>query len=129
MGILYERNAPGNLRNDIKRDQENPRISAVLDSDSCSWGDPMADWTMFLLYIKMTEGTERSDSEGAQAFWQVYGQPEHSKGVRFREQIYRAGHFAQGRLDRHRQGRDDIVLRTYDKLREIIATLQDIIKD
>ncbi len=113
----------------IKRDQEHPRISAVLDSDSCSWGDPMADWTMFLLHIKMTEGTASNDIEGAQAFWRAYGQPERSKGTLFREQIYRAGHFAQGRLDRHRQGRDDIVFRTYDKLRESIATLQDIVKD
>ncbi|HEX6554941.1 MAG TPA: aminoglycoside phosphotransferase family protein [Ktedonobacteraceae bacterium] len=113
----------------IKRDQENPRITAVLDSDSCSWGDPMADWTMFLLHIKKTEGSARNDIAGVQAFWQAYGQPEHNKGARFREQIYRANHFAQGRLDRHRQRRDDIVLRTYDKLREILATLQDIIKD
>lgn len=111
----------------IKRDQENPRITAVLDSDSCSWGDPMADWTMFLLHIKMTEGTARNDIEGVQAFWQAYGQPEYSKGLLFREQVYRASHFAQGRLERHRQGRDDIVLRTYDKLRAIIAALQNII--
>ncbi len=113
----------------IKRDQEHPRITAVLDSDSCSWGDPMADWTMFLMHIKMTEGTARNDSSAAQAFWQAYGQPERSKGALLREQIYRASHFAQGRLDRHRQGRDEIVLRTYGKLREILATLQSIKKD
>lgn len=113
----------------IKRDQENPRIAAVLDTDSCSWGDPMADWTMFLLHIKMTEGTAKNDIEGVQAFWQGYGQPEHSKGALFREQIYRARHFAEGRMERHRQGRDDIVLRTYNKLREIIVTLQDIIAE
>jgi aminoglycoside phosphotransferase (APT) family kinase protein len=112
----------------IKRDQENPRISAVLDSDSCSWGDPMADWTMFLLHIKRTEGTTRNDLEGVQAFWQGYGQPESSKGAHFREQIYYASHFAQSRLERHRQGRDDIVRRTYDKLREIILALREIIE-
>jgi aminoglycoside phosphotransferase (APT) family kinase protein len=113
----------------IKRDQENPRITAVLDSDSCSWGDPMADWTMFLLHIKMTGGMARNDIEEAHAFWQAYGQPERSKGMLFREQIYHAMHFAQGRLDRQRQGRDDVVLRTYDKLRECITLLKDILKE
>jgi aminoglycoside phosphotransferase (APT) family kinase protein len=111
----------------IKRDQGNPRITAVLDSDGASWGDPMADWTMFLLHVKATEGTRRNEVEGAQAFWQGYGQPESSRGALFRDQIYRARNFAGGRLERHLQGRQDIVLRTYDKLREIIAVLQDIV--
>jgi aminoglycoside phosphotransferase (APT) family kinase protein len=111
----------------IKCDQDNPRITAVLDSDGGSWGDPLADWTMFLLHIKTTEGTRRNEIEGAQAFWQAYGQPERSKGALFRDQIYRARNFAGGRLERHLQGRNDIVLRTYDKLHEIIAALQDIV--
>jgi hypothetical protein len=61
--------------------------------------------------------------------WQAYGQPERSKGMLFREQIYHATHFAQGRLDRQRQGRDDVVLRTYDKLRECITLLKDILEE
>jgi hypothetical protein len=97
-------------------------------SDGCSWGDPIADWTMLLLHIKETEGTSSDELAGVQAFWQGYGQPEHSQGALFREQVYYAGHFAQGRLDRYRQGRDDIVLRTYDKVREITATLRDIVQ-
>jgi len=111
----------------IKRDQGNPRITAVLDSDGASWGDPMADWTMFLLYVKATEGTKRNEIEGAQAFWQTYGQPERSQGVLFREQIYRADNFAGARLEHHLQGRNHIVLRTYDKLQEIISALHHIV--
>jgi aminoglycoside phosphotransferase (APT) family kinase protein len=111
----------------IKRDQGNPRITAVLDSDGCSWGDPMEDWTMFLLHIKTTEGTIQNEIEGAQAFWQAYGQPERSKGALFRDQIYRARNFAGARLELHIRGRNEIVLRTYDRLREILVALHDII--
>lgn len=111
----------------VKRDQGNPRITAVLDSDGASWGDPMDDWMMFLLYVKATESTKRNEIEGAQVFWQAYGQPEKSRGAIFRDQIYRASNFAGGRLENHLQGRNNIVLRTYDKLHDIIATLQDIV--
>lgn len=111
----------------IALDQQNPRITAVLDADGCSWGDPMADWTMFLLHIKTTEGTIQNEIEGAQAFWQAYGQPERSQGALFRDQIYRANNFASARLEHHLQGRNDIVLRTYDRLREIITALHEIV--
>ncbi|GHO98144.1 hypothetical protein KSF_081920 [Reticulibacter mediterranei] len=111
----------------VKLDQGNPHITAVLDADGGSWGDPMADWTMFRLHIMATEGKTRNEIEGAQCFWQGYGQPERSNGALFREQIYRASNFAGARLELHLQGRDEIVLRTYEKLREIIAILRDII--
>lgn len=111
----------------VKLDQGMPRITAVLDADGCSWGDPMDDWTMFLLHIKATEGKMRNEIEGAQYFWQGYGQPERSKGALFREQIYRANNFAGARLELHSLGREEVVQRTYEKLREIIAVLQDIV--
>jgi aminoglycoside phosphotransferase (APT) family kinase protein len=111
----------------VKLDQDNPRITGVLDADGCSWGDPMADWTMFLLHIKATEGKMRNEIEGAQYFWQGYGQPGRSQGALFREQIYRANNFAGARLELHLQGRDEIVRRTYEKLRTIIDALQDIV--
>jgi len=34
----------------VTHGEEGPTISAILDSDRTSWGDPMADWTMFLLH-------------------------------------------------------------------------------
>jgi hypothetical protein len=74
-----------------------------------------------------TEGKTNNEIEGAQYFWQGYGQPERSKGALFREQVYRASNFAGARLELHLLGRDEIVQRTYEKLREIIATLQDIV--
>jgi aminoglycoside phosphotransferase (APT) family kinase protein len=111
----------------VKLDQDNPHITAVLDADGCSWGDPMADWTMFRLHIMATEGKTSNEIEGVQSFWQGYGQPECSKGALFREQIYRASNFAGARLELHLQGREEIVQRTYEKLQEIIIVLQDIV--
>jgi aminoglycoside phosphotransferase (APT) family kinase protein len=111
----------------IKRDQGNPRISAILDADGCSWGDPMSDWTMFLLHVKTTEGKNRNEIAGAPAFWQAYGQPERTRGALFREQIYRARPFAGARLDHHLERREDRVRRTYKKLREIIDTIRSIV--
>lgn len=110
----------------IKRDQEGPRISAVLDADGCTWGDPLAEWMMFLFHIK-TEASIKHVIEGAQAFWQAYGQPERSKGVRFRELLYRARPYAGLRMDHYLEGNNEQVLRTYEKIRAIIAALQDIV--
>jgi aminoglycoside phosphotransferase (APT) family kinase protein len=112
----------------IKREPEGPHISAILDADGCSWGDPMSDWTMFLLHVKTAEGSNKHEIEGAPAFWQGYGQPEQTKGALFREQIYRAKPFAGARMDHHLEGRKDRVRRTYKKLQEIIDTLQDIVR-
>jgi len=89
----------------------------------------MDDWTMFLLYIKTTEGTKCNEIAGASAFWQAYGQPERSKGALFREQIYRARPFAGARLDHHLEGDESRVLRTYNKLRETIAAIQGIVQN
>jgi len=110
----------------VRLDQGNPRITAVLDADCCSWGDPMADWTMFLLHIRATEGKTRNEIEGAQYFWQGYGQPERSKGAIFRELIYRASNFAGARLELHFRGREEIVQHTYEKLQAIIAVIMKI---
>ncbi len=110
----------------IKRDPDGPRITAVLDADGCSWGDPLADWMMFLFHTK-AEASIKHVIEGAPAFWQAYGQLEHSKGVRFRELLYRARPYAGLRMDYHLEGNKDQMLRTYDKLRDIIAALQDVV--
>jgi aminoglycoside phosphotransferase (APT) family kinase protein len=55
-GFLDEMMCPRLLHGDlwlfnllIERHKEGPRIVEVLDADSGSWGDPLADWTFFLL--------------------------------------------------------------------------------
>jgi Phosphotransferase enzyme family len=49
----------------IERTKEGPRIVGVLDADRGSWGDPLADWTFFLL-------SRRARPQEQALFWQAY---------------------------------------------------------
>lgn len=67
----------------INRGKNGPSIVGILDADRAWWGDPMADWTMFILaHAEKVEGHSR--------FWQAYGQPEDTAGTRFRAAVYDA---------------------------------------
>jgi hypothetical protein len=74
----------------IERTWEGPRIVGVLDADRGSWGDPLADWTFFLL--------ERRATPQEQAlFWQGYGgRPEAWPGAHLRALVYQGLH--QGKI-------------------------------
>jgi hypothetical protein len=53
-----------------------------------SWGDPLADWTFFLL-------SRRASPQEQALFWQAYGQPESGPGEMFRAQVYQGLHRGQ----------------------------------
>jgi aminoglycoside phosphotransferase (APT) family kinase protein len=84
------------------------RITGVIDHDRASWGDPAADWPVFM-----------ARSKNREAFWETYGQHEDT----WRDRIYHAWHLGAIRLERHRLKRDDRVRDSYDELREVIRTL------
>ncbi|HSL46152.1 MAG TPA: phosphotransferase [Anaerolineales bacterium] len=69
----------------IERGANGPAIVGVLDADRSWWGDPMADWTMFIL-------AHAEPEEGHHHFWQAYGRTEDSKGARFRKTVYDGMH-------------------------------------
>src|SRR5947208_2351376 len=73
----------------IQRTKDGPRIVGVLDADRGSWGDPLADWTFFLL-------SRRASPQEQALFWQEYGLPEAGPGALFRAQIYKGLH--QGKI-------------------------------
>lgn len=100
----------------VKRDEEGPRITALLDADRTSWGDPLADWTIFLLH--RNAGTE------ADAFWETYGQPEKTFGAQFRALIYQGRYIGGARLEHHRLHRHDIARRSYQDVQGIIEALR-----
>jgi len=102
----------------VKRDEEGPRIAGVLDSDRISWGDPMADWTMFLLHRKA--GTE------VDAFWETYGQPEKNLGAQFRMLIYRGRYIGGARLEHHRLHHHETVNRSYQDMQTVIEALMSL---
>lgn len=122
-GILDEITQPHLLYGDlwtvnilVKRDEGGPRISAVLDADRTSWGDPLGDWTIFLLH--RNAGTETD------AFWETYGQPEKTFGAQFRTLIYQGRYIGGARLEHHRLHHHNIVKRSYQDVQMIIEALK-----
>lgn len=102
----------------IKRDTQGPRISAVLDSDRTFWGDPLADWTIFLL-------NHRPPIESS-AFWETYGRPVESTAAQFRELVYRAKYLGGIRLEQHRHRRQQGVERSYQDMQAVITAFSPL---
>lgn len=100
----------------VRRSEEGPKIVAVLDSDRTSWGDPLADWTMFLL--------NRNAGAEVDAFWETYGQPEKSLGMQVRMLIYQGRYIGGARLEHHRLYHYEMVRRSYQDMRTIIERLR-----
>ena len=103
----------------VKRDEEGPRIVAVLDSDRMAWGDPLADWTMFLL--QRNAGTE------VDAFWETYGRPEKSPGAQFRNLMYQGKYLGGARLEHYRLHHPASVQRSYQDMRIVIEALEHLL--
>ncbi|WP_126552374.1 phosphotransferase family protein [Dictyobacter kobayashii] len=105
----------------VKRDpaQHVPTISAVLDSDRCWWGDPLADWTMFLLHIRATESPDPKVVAGTRAFWQTYADAEPDPGAQFRSHVYHAMSFCDARIELQRRQSHERVRQTYQRIQEI----------
>ncbi len=101
----------------FERKEDGPRITAVLDADRGSWGDPLADWTFFLL-------SRRGSLHEQALFWQEYGKPEQDVGARFRQQVYEGLH--QGKIlsvaARDRNAR--VVSKAHDALGKVVTVLQ-----
>ena len=104
----------------IKREARNPSIVGVLDADRSWWGDPMADWTMFILAHAEAE-------EGHAHFWQAYGRPEDTRGARFRKTVYDGMHAATALVWSFRNGDQGTVERAYGTLREVMEALPSLI--
>ncbi len=66
------------------------RIVGVLDADRAWWGDPAADWTMFVLASAATAKLEPYVDQ----FWAGYGEVEQGPAAAFRAEAYAALHLA-----------------------------------
>ncbi|MFD5629964.1 phosphotransferase family protein [Streptomyces sp. NPDC127072] len=93
-----------------------PVITGVLDFDRTWWGDPEADWTIYMASKK--PGTERD------AFWESYGPRPSTAGAAWRSDIYLARHIGAIRLERHRLGNVDLVPETYKEMQDVLGRLQ-----
>ncbi len=101
----------------IQRNKDGPRIVGVLDADRGSWGDPLADWTFFLL-------SRRASQQEQALFWQEYGQPVAGPGAMFRAQVYRGLHQGKILSVARRDGNERAVNRAYRALADALNALQ-----
>lgn len=92
-----------------------PTLVGVLDHDRALWGDPAADWTVFM--ASRRPGTERD------AFWETYGALPDTPHAKWRGLVYRALHIAAIRLEHHRLGRHTMIPGNYEEMRDVVRML------
>jgi aminoglycoside phosphotransferase (APT) family kinase protein len=126
-GLLDEIQVPRLLHGDlwlfnllVKRGAEATSIVGVLDADRSWWGDPMADWTMFILAHTEAE-------EGHAHFWKAYGPPEDTLGARFRKTVYDGMHAGTALVWSVQNHDEGTVERAYGTLREVAEALPVLI--
>ena len=95
---------------------EAPSIVGVLDADRSWWGDPMADWTMFVL-------AHAEKDEGHAHFWKAYDRPEDTPGTGFRKAVYDGMHAATALVWSAQHDDPGTVRRAYGTLREVAESL------
>jgi aminoglycoside phosphotransferase (APT) family kinase protein len=122
-GFLDEMARPRLLHGDlwlfnllIQRKQDGARIVGVLDADRGSWGDPLADWTFFLL-------PRRASPQEQALFWQAYGQPGAGPGAQFRAQVYQGLHQGKILSVARRDGNERALKRAYRALADVVNAL------
>jgi aminoglycoside phosphotransferase (APT) family kinase protein len=103
----------------IERGPGGAHINAVLDSDRVSWGDPLADWTFYLLPRRASERMQA-------AFWDGYGRPAATLGVRFRAHVYEGLHLGNVLTEVRRRGRTDLEPPVQAELRQTVARLRTL---
>ncbi len=104
----------------VKRNENKPAIVGILDADRSWWGDPMADWTMFIL--KHTE-----EEQGHSHFWKAYGHKEDTQSFRFRTTVYDAMHAGTAFIWAVQHQDHETVMRAQGTLGEVAAALPDLL--
>ena len=102
----------------VSQESDGPTISGILDADRAWWGDPLADWTMFVLAMASPE-----NHPGHARFWQAYGQPDQTPETAFRRAVYEAMHIGTAMSWASRHGDDDTVQRGKRDLQVVIKKL------
>jgi aminoglycoside phosphotransferase (APT) family kinase protein len=104
----------------VKRDSDGLTISGVLDTDRAWWGDPLADWTMFVLAMGTRPETQRFHAR----FWQAYGTVEQTPETAFRQAVYEAMHIGTALVWASQHDDVDTVERGKRDLRAVVERLQ-----
>ncbi|EST36957.1 hypothetical protein N566_15735 [Streptomycetaceae bacterium MP113-05] len=101
----------------LARGAPEPTITGVFDCDRAWWGDPEADWPIYLALRK--PGSERD------AFWESYGQVGRTEEARWRAMVYEARHATGLLLEFQRFGLEKELAETYGEIRDLIVRLTD----
>ena len=104
----------------ITRGENRPAIVGVLDADRSWWGDPLADWTMFIL-------AHADREEGHSHFWKAYGQPENTQSARFRANVYDAMHAGRAFVWALQHQDEETVARGRGDLKQVLETLPSLL--
>lgn len=108
----------------VTRDVDGPTISGVLDADRAWWGDPLADWTMFVLAMAAAPETHQVHAR----FWQSYGEPEQTPETGFRQAVYEAMHIGTALVWASYHDDVDTVQRGKRDLAAVVKRLQSYSK-
>lgn len=104
----------------VTRKDGKPYITGVLDTERAWWGDPLADWIMFLLSIR---SEEKHWQPRVTAFDRGYGELERSESTRFRQEVYKAMHIGSSALWAAQHGNQEDIQRARQDLSRIAALL------
>lgn len=100
--------------------EDKPSIVGILDADRSWWGDPMADWTMFVI-------AHAKEEEGHSHFWKAYSQPEDTQSARFRAKVYDAMHAGTAFIWAVKHRDEETVTRANGTLGEVIEILPTLL--
>jgi aminoglycoside phosphotransferase (APT) family kinase protein len=112
--LLHGDLGPGNV---IVASAKAADVIGLVDCDRTWWGDPMADWTMYLL--------ERRRPAQQRAFWEGYGprpREDHAVGS-LRRSIYIARSSAEAALEHHRMGQHHRAVDAVNYLKAVVRGL------
>ncbi len=108
----------------VTRGENRPAISGVLDTERAWWGDPMADWLMFLFSIRREEPTWQ---DRITAFSEGYGPPDNEPttpmAAQVRQEIYKAMHIGLAAIWGTRNEKHEDLARATEELQQLAQTL------
>ncbi len=105
----------------VRETAEGARIVGVLDADRAWWGDPLADWTMFVL----AKADDPALAEAQTRFWDGYGEQDYTAAAKFRAGVYEALHIGNALGWAAREQDADTLARGRRELPKVAARLAE----
>ena len=108
----------------VTRKNGRPLITGVLDTERAWWGDPLADWMMFLLSIRRYEEDWQARIS---AFHEGYGELENNTAMHVRREVYNAMHIGSSVVWGVKHGNREDIERGRQDLERIARLLPNLL--